>query len=448
MAITGIEIFKMLPKTNCGECGVPTCLAFAMSLVAGKTELSKCPYLSEEARNKLEEASTPPIRPVTIGKGENAKTIGGETVMFRHEKRFENAPAIALLISDAMTEADIDKRIESFNTLVYDRVGQTLRAEMVALKCQSGNADKYKTLINKVMQKCRASIMLICENPTLLEAVLPLCADVRPLIYALTKENFDKIAALSKQYSCPVAVKGQNLDDIIELTTRLEKYEIKDIVIDSGVKDIAGTLEDQVAMRRAALNQKMRSLGYPTMVMVSEVADDPLQESLIAATFVAKYAGIIVLSDFSGETLFPLLVLRMNLFSDPQRPLATTEGIYEIGGPGDNSPVLLTCNFSLTYFIVSGEIESSRVPGYLLVKDTEGLSVMTAWAAGKFGADTIASFVKKCGITDKVKHRKLIIPGYIAIESGALEEELPDWEIIVGPREGAHIPAFLKTWKA
>ena len=448
MAITGIEIFKMLPKTNCGECGVPTCLAFAMSLVAGKTELSKCPYLSEEARNKLEEASTPPIRPVTIGKGENAKTIGGETVMFRHEKRFENAPAIALLISDAMTEADIDKRIESFNTLVYDRVGQTLRAEMVALKCQSGNADKYKTLINKVMQKCRASIMLICENPTLLEAVLPLCADVRPLIYALTKENFDKIAALSKQYFCPVAVKGQNLDDIIELTTRLEKYGIKDIVIDSEVKDIAGTLEDQVAMRRAALNQKMRSLGYPTMVMVSEVADDPLQESLIAATFVAKYAGIIVLSDFSGETLFPLLVLRMNLFSDPQRPLATTEGIYEIGGPGDNSPVLLTCNFSLTYFIVSGEIESSRVPGYLLVKDTEGLSVMTAWAAGKFGADTIASFVKKCGITDKVKHRKLIIPGYIAIESGALEEELPDWEIIVGPREGAHIPAFLKTWKA
>jgi len=298
------------------------------------------------------------------------------------------------------------------------------------------------------MQKCRASIMLICENPTLLEAVLPLCADVRPLIYALTKENFDKIAALSKQYFCPVAVKGQNLDDIIELTTRLEKYEIKDIVIDSGVKDIAGTLEDQVAMRRSALNQKMRSLGYPTMVMVSEVADDPLQESLIAATFVAKYAGIIVLSDFSGETLFPLLVLRMNLFSDPQRPLATTEGIYEIGGPGDNSPVLLTCNFSLTYFIVSGEIESSRVPGYLLVKDTEGLSVMTAWAAGKFGADTIASFVKKCGITDKVKHRKLIIPGYIAIESGALEEELPDWEIIVGPREGAHIPAFLKTWKA
>jgi acetyl-CoA decarbonylase/synthase complex subunit gamma len=205
-------------------------------------------------------------------------------------------------------------------------------------------------------------------------------------------------------------------------------------------------LENQVAIRRAAINQKMRSLGYPTLVMANEMSGDLMKEALIAATFVAKYTGIIVLSDFSGETLFPLLVLRMNLFSDPQRPLATAENIYEIGSPDENSPVLLTCNFSLTYFIISGEIESSRVPSFLLVKDTEGLSVMTAWAAGKFGADIIASFVKKCGIADRIKHRKLIIPGYIAIESGMLEDELPDWEIMVGPREGAHIPAYLKTW--
>jgi acetyl-CoA decarbonylase/synthase complex subunit gamma len=168
----------------------------------------------------------------------------------------------------------------------------------------------------------------------------------------------------------------------------------------------------------------------------------------VAATFIAKYGGIIVLSDFRGEALFPLLVLRMNLYSDPQRPLATTEGIYDIGGPGENSPVLVTSNFSLTYFIVSGEIENSRVPTYLIVKDTEGLSVMTAWAAGKFGADNIAALVKKSGIADKVKHRKLIIPGYIASESGGLEEELPGWQVIVGPREGAHIPPFLKNWKA
>jgi acetyl-CoA decarbonylase/synthase complex subunit gamma len=178
------------------------------------------------------------------------------------------------------------------------------------------------------------------------------------------------------------------------------------------------------------------------------MSDEPMQETMIAATFIAKYGGVIVLSDFQGESLFPLLVMRMNIFTDPQRPLATTQGIYEIGGPGENSPVVLTSNFSLTYFIVSGEIENSRVPCYLLVKDTEGLSVMTAWAAGKFGSDTIGTFVKKCGIADKIKHRKLIIPGYIAAESGGLEEELPDWEIMVGPREGAHVPAFLKSWKA
>jgi acetyl-CoA decarbonylase/synthase complex subunit gamma len=317
---------------------------------------------------------------------------------------------------------------------------------MVAVKCQSGNTNKYKDLINKVMQKCKASIMLTSNNTDMLEAGLSVCAAARPLIHALTKENFDRIASLVKEHSCPVVVKDDSIDAIIELTGRLEQSGIKDIVIDTGAIDIQKALENQVAIRRAAINQKVRSLGYPTLVMANEMSGDLMKEALIAATFVAKYTGIIVLSDFSGETLFPLLVLRMNLFSDPQRPLATAENIYEIGSPDENSPVLLTCNFSLTYFIISGEIESSRVPSFLLVKDTEGLSVMTAWAAGKFGADIIASFVKKCGIADRIKHRKLIIPGYIAIESGMLEDELPDWEIMVGPREGAHIPAYLKTW--
>jgi len=196
-----------------------------------------------------------------------------------------------------------------------------------------------------------------------------------------------------------------------------------------------------------ALTKKFRPLGFPTIVFPCEMTNDPMKEALIASVFVAKYGGIIVLSDFQGESLFPLLVERLNIYTDPQRPLATTEGIYEIGSPDENSPVLITTNFSLTYFLVGGYIESSRISGYLLVKDTEGLSVMTAWAAGKFVADIIAPFVKKCGIEGKVKHRKLIIPGYSAAESGGLEEELPGWEILVGPREGAHIPGYLKTWK-
>ncbi len=445
MALTGIEIFKMLPKTNCGECGVPTCLAFAMSLAAGKAELSACPHVSDEAKEKLEEASAPPIRPVKIGSGEKAIKIGGETVLYRHEKRFENPTGLAILISDTMDEAEIDARLDRFKNLQYERVGLTLRAELVAAKCESNDAAKYKALITRI-KSSDANIILMSENADMLAAGLEVCAADKPLLYAATKDNIDAVAALAKDNACPVAVKASGLDEVIELTTKLDQAGIKDIVIDSGARKLRQAFEDQVAIRRAALNNKFRPLGYPTIIPANEMADNPMKETLIAATFIAKYGGLIILSDFQGESLFPLLVMRLNVFTDPQRPLATTEGIYKIGGPDDNAPVMLTSNFSLTYFIVSGEMENSRVPSYLLVKDTEGLSVMTAWAAGKFSADVIATFVKKCGIADEIKHRKLIIPGYIAIESGGLEEELPDWEIMVGPREGAHIPAYLKTW--
>jgi acetyl-CoA decarbonylase/synthase complex subunit gamma len=255
------------------------------------------------------------------------------------------------------------------------------------------------------------------------------------------------VAELAKG-TCPVAVKAPNVEKLAELTAKLTEAGIKDIVIDSGSRTVRQAFEDQIIIRSAALAKKFRPLGFPTIVFPCEMTDDPMKEAVIASIFVAKYGGIIVLSDFYGESLFPLLVERLNIYTDPQRPLATTEGIYPIGEPNEDSPVLITSNFSLTYFIVSGEIESSRVPTWLLVKDTEGLSVVTAWAAGKFVADAIAPFVKKCGIADKVKHRKLVIPGQAAAESGGLEEELADWEILVGPREGAHIPAYLKTWKS
>ncbi len=448
MPLTGIEIFKLLPKTNCGQCGVPTCLAFAMSLAAGKAELAACPYVSEESKAKLEEASAPPIRPVTIGVGDRALKVGGETVMFRHEKRFENPPGFAILVSDSMAETEVDSRLDRFNKLQYERVGLTLRPELVALRCDSQDASKFGALVTKVKQSSDASIILMNQNPEVLAAGLAVCADRRPLLYAATRDNLEQVAALARANSCPVVAQADNLDELTELTSRLTQSGIKDIVIDSGARTLRRAFEDQVVTRRAALLKKFRPLGYPTIILANEMTDDPMKEALMAAIFVAKYGGIIVLSDFQGESLFPLLVLRMNIFTDPQRPLATTEGIYEIGSPDENSPVMVTSNFSLTYFIVSGEVENSRVSSYLLVKDTEGLSVMTAWAAGKFGADTIAPFVKKSGISDRIKHLKLIIPGYIAIESGGLEEELPGWEILVGPREGAHIPAYLKTLKS
>jgi len=448
MALTGIEIFKLLPKTNCGECGVPTCLAFAMNLAAGKAELSACPHVSEEAREKLSEAAAPPILPVTIGTGERALKIGGETVMFRHEKRFENPPGIAILVSDSMDAAEIDARIDKCNTMQYERVGLTLRPDLIAVKDDSGDAAKFAALASKVKEKSDAGIILMSDNPDVLATALKECADRKPLLYAATRDTVDRMTELAKESSCPLAVKGANLEELAELTEKLTADGIKNLVIDSGSRTVKQAFEDQIVIRSAALNKKFRPLGYPTITFPGEMTDNPMKEAMLAAMFIAKYAGIIVLSDFQGESLFPLLVERLNIYTDPQRPLATTEGIYEINNPDEKSPLLVTSNFSLTYFIVSGEIENSKVPSWLMVKDTEGLSVMTAWAAGKFSADIIGPAVNKSGIADKIKHQKLVIPGYIAAESGGLEEELPGWEILVGPREGSHIPAYLKTWKA
>jgi acetyl-CoA decarbonylase/synthase complex subunit gamma len=448
MPLTGIQIFKLLPKTNCGKCGIPTCLAFAMNLATGKAELSACPSVSEEAKAQLAEASAPPIRPVTVGTGATAFKVGGETVMFRHEKKFENPTAIAVLVTDAMPDTDVTSRVEKFNKYTYERVGLKLRANAVAVKSMSGDDAKFTALVDKVAKATDGALILMSDKPDVMAAGLKVVAARKPLLYAATKATAEAVGNLGKENGCPVAVKGATLEEIAEITAMLDKTGVKDLVIDSGSRTVKQAFQDQIIIRGSALVKKFRPLGYPTIAFPCEMTDNPLKEALIASMFVSKYAGIIVLSDLKGESLFPLLVERLNIFTDPQRPLATTPGIYDIGNPTENSPLLITTNFSLTYFIVSGEIESSKVPSHLMVMDTEGLSVMTAWAAGKFVADLIATSVKKSGIEGKIKHRKLIIPGYAAAESGGLEEELPGWEIMVGPREGSHIPAYLRSWKA
>jgi acetyl-CoA decarbonylase/synthase complex subunit gamma len=447
MALTGIEIYKKLPKKNCGECGVPTCLAFAMNLATGKAELDSCPYVSEEVKRELAEASAPPIRPVTIGAGDNALKIGGETVLFRHEKTFVNPSGLAIMISDTMEEGEIDQRINRFNQLQYERVGLILKPDLVAIKETSQDAQKFERVVKKVKEKTKGGIILMSDNPSILSTAVKACQESKPLIYAANKENVDQLANLAKESSSPLAVRGENPEELIELTDKLSQAGIKDIVLDTGSRNLSQVLEDQIVVRRAALLKKCRPLGFPTITFPCEMTDDPLEETLIASTLIAKYGGIIVLSDFRGESIFPLLLERLNIYTDPQRPMATEEKIYEIGSPDENSPVLVTSNFSLTYFIVSGEIENSRISSYLLVQDTEGLSVLTAWAADKFVAETIAPFVKKCGIAERIKHKKLIIPGYVAQISGELEEELSDWEVLIGPREASHISAYLKMWK-
>ena len=301
MALTGIEIFKLLPKTNCKDCGVPTCLAFAMSPAAGKAELTACPHVSDEAKEALSEASAPPIRPVTIGTGDNVVKVGGETVMFRHEKTFENPPGIAITVNTGMDDTEIDARLKKFKELQYERVGLMLRGELVAIKDEGGDAAKFEALAGKVSGNTDAGIILMSNNTDVLTAGVKACADKKPLIYAATSDNLDAVATLAKDNSCPVVVKGGSLDEVAELTEKMVAAGVNDIVIDSGAKSVKQLFQDQLIIRGAALVNKYKPLGYPTIAIPAEMTDNPMKEAVIAGMLIAKYAGLIVLSDFQAR---------------------------------------------------------------------------------------------------------------------------------------------------
>lgn len=445
MALTGIQIFKLLPQTNCKECGFPTCLAFAMQLASGKAELDACPYVSEEAREKLAEASAPPILPVQIGKGVRKRTLGGETVLYRHEKTFYNQTAIASKVGSDISEDELKAKLKLWNAFQFERVGFNMRPEMVALEDVNGDADAFAKAAKTIADTSEFNLILMSEKPEVMKAGVEACAYKAPLIYAATENTVDDFGNIAKENDLPLAVKADSVENLIPLTDKLSGMGLKRLVIDSGSREVKQAFEDQVAIRRAALKAGNRSLGYPTIAFPCEMASNLDAETMVAAMFVAKYGAITVMSDFTSENLFPLLLERLNIYTDPQRPMTMEEGIYEIGKPDENSPVMVTTNFALTYFVVSGEIEGSKVPAWLLVKDTEGLSVLTAWAAGKFAGDDVGMFVNKSGIADKVKHKEIILPGYAAAIVGEMEEELPEWTVTVGPREAAHIPAFLKN---
>jgi len=445
MALTGIQIFKLLPKTNCKECGVPTCLAFAMNLASGKAELDSCPYVSDEAREKLSEASAPPIRPVVVGKGVRKATTGGETVQYRHEKTFFNPTLLAAMVGSDTAAADLTSKLTVWNALQYERVGLNLRPELVAVKDVNGDAAAFAAVAKQVAETSEFNVILMTEDAAVMKAGVEACGFKRPLMYAATAATADAFGALAKENDLPLAVKADTLDGLTALSDKLTGMGLKDLVLDPGSREVQQSNNDMIALRRAALKNGNRAVGFPTITFPCEMAANLDMETLIAAMHVAKYGGIVVMSDFVGESVFPLLLERLNIYTDPQRPMTVVEGIYEINNPDENSPVLVTTNFALTYFIVSGEIESSKVPAYLLIKDSEGLSVLTAWAAGKFAGDDVGMFVKKCGIMDKVKHQELIIPGYAAAIAGDVEEELPGWKITVGPREAAHLPGFLRS---
>jgi acetyl-CoA decarbonylase/synthase complex subunit gamma len=454
VAIKGTDIVKKLPeagKKNCRECGLPTCFAFAMKLAAGGIELNKCPYLSEEVKAELEDALSPPIRLVKVGTGNKALEVGDEQVLYRHEKTFIHPPGISVLIDDTEPEHIIDEKITGLKQMQFNWVGKLLRADMLAVRYKSGDRHRFESLLKRVISSGEFPVVIISEDDEVMLAAYKIYADLRPLIYPVTEHNIEKIISEVKKKPIPVGVRAGSVEALAPLTLHLKEHGVEDIFLDPGSNDLQSAVRDQTLLRRSAIKHGFRPLGYPTIAFPCFMTDDRHRQILLAATYIIKYAGIIVLDYLDENSLLPLLVQRMNVYTDPRIPMSMEEKIYPINNPDDNSPVLITTNWALTYFLVSSEIENSKVPSWLCVKETGGLGVLTAWAAGKFNGDTIAPFIKKCDIESKVNHRRLIIPGRVARIRHELSEALPEWEIIVGPGDANEIPAYLPeliiNWK-
>ncbi|MCK8823745.1 acetyl-CoA decarbonylase/synthase complex subunit gamma [Fuchsiella alkaliacetigena] len=442
MGLTGLEIYKKLPQTNCGECGPPTCLAFAMQLAEGKAELSECPDVSDEAKEALAAASKPPIATITIGSGEFEREIGGETELFRHDKTFFNEPGIALTVSD---EEDVEAKIEKINALSFERVGQEIEVDMVAVVNDSGDADAFAEAVETVANNSERTLILVSEDAAAMEAALDIAADENPLVYGATSDNWEDLLALAEENDCPLGVKGEDLDNLAELTEQITGEGYENLVIDGGARETAEVVAQQTMIRRLALKKKFRPVGFPTITFTTK--EDSQEEAMQASNYIAKYAGIVVLSNvLELAEMMPLLTVRQNIYTDPRVPVTVEPNkVYEIGEPDENSPVFITTNFSLSYYSVEGEVPED---GYIIPVDTDGTSVLTAFSADKFGGAKIAEvMVEETDIEDKVSHRKVIIPGHVAVLSGKLEEE-SGWDVLVGPREASGIAAFIsQRWE-
>lgn len=419
-----------------------------MKIAGAQASIELCPYVEEDVKAELSEASAPPIIGVTIGSGDDKLKIGEETVLYRHDRTFVNPTGVAIHIKDSLDDATIEKEVLAVAKHKWERVGQELKADLIAVESCS-TKERFKDVVAKITSMTSTPLVLMAADIETMKAGVEVACANRPLIYAATLENHELMAALATEFNCPLVAKDEHsLENLADLTEKLKGHGVKEIVLDPGTKNAAEVFKNLVHIRRSALKKKFRPLGYPVITFPNMLTDDSMLETVIAAVQLVKYSGIVVLSSAEAWKILPLLVLRQNIYTDPQRPLTVTEGIYEIGKPDANSPVLITTNFSLTYFIVSSEMEASKVDSWLLIMDAEGLSVLTAWAAGKFVPEKIGKFVNNVGIKDKISHNKITIPGYVAQISGELEDELSDWKIIVGPREATELPAYLKGWSA
>ena len=447
MALSGIQIYKLLPQTNCKECGFPTCLAFAMKLAAKQVELDDCPHVADEAKEALSSASAPPIRLVKMGAGEKEFQVGNETVMFRHEKTFFNAPGLALRVKDTDNAAAAAALVEEASSYVVERVGILMSLNAIAVENASGDAATFAGCVKAVRSKSDLPLVLISDSTEALKAALAEDGGNKPLLYAATAGNWQEMAAVAKEGGAALAVRSQNgLDELADLTKKISDAGVADLVLDPGSRDLPGSLAEITQIRRLALKKNFRALGYPVIAFPGEVAGSEDGEIVAATQYITKYAGVIVMDHFDAAVAYPLLTLRLNIYTDPQKPISVDPGIYDFNSPTADSPLLTTTNFSLTYFSVAGELDGSGMPAWLLVCEAEGMSVLTAWAAGKYDAETIAKAVKTFNAGDKISQKKITLPGHVAVLSGELEEELPGWAIQVGPRESVDIPAYLKSW--
>jgi acetyl-CoA decarbonylase/synthase complex subunit gamma len=442
MPLTGLEIYKQLPKTNCKDCGMPTCLAFAMKVAQGQAGLDQCPFCSAEGRAALEAASAPPQRLVEVGAGENAVKVGQETSLFRHDDKFNNPTAIALRIAD--NDPDMAGKCAAAKKLSFVRMGMTIRPNIIALHNASGDPKTFAEAADKIDSTMGWPMMLCGGSLEAQKAAAAKLKGKKPLICP-ADANPEEFVPVAKECGGSLTVKGTDPGKLAELTEKIKAAGLQDLFISPGHVGTAAALEFLTKTRRAAIKKNCRSLGYPVVTVA--IDDDPQQAVIDACTYVLKYAGVVVTEAFEPWQMLPILTTRQNIYTDPQKPVQVEPKMYEIGEPHDTSPVLVTTNFSLSYYSVESEVESSRVPARIIAVDTEGTSVLTAWAADKFNAQTITSAIQKSGVEKMVKHKKVVIPGHVAVLSAGIEDE-SGWSVLIGPKEASGLVPFLKNdWK-
>ncbi|SHI32998.1 acetyl-CoA decarbonylase/synthase complex subunit gamma [Parasporobacterium paucivorans] len=447
MALKGLDIFKLTPKTNCKECGNPTCMAFSMKVAQGAIPIEKCPYLTEDVLAQVSDATAPPMKTIKVGTGENEHNLGGETVLQRHEKTFVNKNIYAVTVSNA-EGAKNEEVFASVEAIDYSRISERMYIEAVFAKYdEKGSKELYLELVKKAADTKRL-VIIDCKDTGVAKAALELIKDTKPVLNGANAENYAEMSALAKEYDVVLGVAGNGIEELHDTIEKIEADGNKNLLIDLGTKSIKDAFANAVLIRRGAILGQDRSFGYPSIADVGGLAKgNRVLETALASLFTMKYGSIVVMENMSYSQALPLYGLRQNIFTDPQKPMKVEPGIYRLNGADENSVCMTTVDFALTYFIVSGEIERSGVPCNLLISDAGGYSVLTAWAAGKLSASSLAKFFEENDIEGQIKNRTLVIPGKVAVLKGEIQEKLPGWDIVVGSNEAVQIVKFLQDYK-